>query len=947
MADPNPRGHTRAIKRKAPTGHDAKTRYVVGIDLGTTNTALAFVDRRSGRKARDVRPFEIEQLTEPGISQPCRTLPSALYLRGEHELTDAQLALPWKQGGSTVVGTLARVQGAKTPQRLITSAKSWLCHPGVDRAGPILPWGADGEEVPKRSPVSVEAELLDHLARAWNHTVAEGEAARKLAQQAVVITIPASFDEVARELTLQAAAEAGFEPLLIEEPQAALYAWIAAHEETWREELEAGETILVCDVGGGTTDFSLITVVEEEDGAPGFERTAVGDHLLLGGDNMDIALARAVEGRLKGKLDVHGWNGLVQACRDAKERILEGAVKQAKIAVAGRGSKLIGSVLRATLEQDEVEQIVLEGFFPPVPKDEPLKPKGGAGLREFGLPYESEPAVTRHLRAFLARQGKDGKLAKVDHVLFNGGVFRTPALRQRVLEVLGSWQDAPHELQGSDLDLAVAHGAAYYGLVRRGKGTRIKSGAGRSYYVEVSADGRARKALCLIPRGLDEGGVVRISEPALELKANRPVVFPFHTATNRDDEAASVVELTGDDFSELAPLHTVIRVGKKRTTRVRDVPVELVARYTELGTLEMWCEAKEGEKRWRLELDTRPRQEAPDPTAAEDPDGRAVAVDDELPPALVGIDPAQVDKARKLLITTLRLPAGTAQQPLEDLVNQLEEILGGAREGWPVPVIRPLFDVLIEERNARKRSAFHEARWLNLSGFFMRPGFGATLDFDRIANMWKVFLEGMSHPNKNAVRLEWHVTWRRIAGGLKRGQQETIFSPVQAQLLGGKRGASRQELAELWRLAASLEHLSAKKKRKLGDVLLDQLEKGKAPPRWGPWAMARFGGRVPLYGPVDRLVSAETAAGWLKRLLRLDLSGAEATFTYVQLARLSGDRARDIPQDLRIKAHAKLKRLGADARVLRPLEEVVHSEVKTQAEFYGDSLPIGLVMKDE
>ncbi|MEZ6185471.1 MAG: Hsp70 family protein [Planctomycetota bacterium] len=948
MAEPNPRGHTRSIKRKAPTGDEQqKTRYVVGIDLGTTNTALAFVDRRSGRKARDVRPFPIEQLTEPGISQPCRTLPSALYLRGEHELTDAQLALPWKQGGQTVVGTLARVQGAKSPQRLITSAKSWLCHPGVDRAGAILPWGASEDELPKRSPVSVEAELLGHLAQAWDHGVAEGESEKTLTRQDVVITIPASFDEVARELTLAAAREAGFEPLLIEEPQAALYAWIAAHEDSWREELEPGETILVCDVGGGTTDFSLITVIEEEDGAPGFERSAVGDHLLLGGDNMDLALARAVEGRLKGKLDVHGWNGLVQACRDAKEKILEGETKQAKIAVAGRGSKLIGSVLRATVERAEVEQIVLEGFFPRVPKDEDTVPKRGAGLREFGLPYESEPAITRHLRAFLARQGKDGALAKVDHVLFNGGVFRTQALRERVLEVLATWQDAPHELQGSDLDLAVAHGAAYYGLVRRGKGTRIKSGAGRSYYVEVSADGAARKALCLIPRGLAEGGVVRISEPALELKANRPVVFPFHSSTNRDDEAASVVALAGDDFSELAPLHTVIRVGRKRTTRVKDVPVELVARYTELGTLEMWCEAKEGDKQWKLELDTRPREAQPEASAEEDPEGRAHAVDDELPPAVVGPDAATVDKARKLIITTLRLPAGTAQQPLEDLVNQLEEILGGSREGWPVPVIRSLFDVLIEERNARKRSPFHEARWLNLVGFFLRPGFGATLDFDRVAVMWKVFLEGMSHPNKNAVRLEWHVVWRRIAGGLQRGQQETIFAPVQAQLLGGKKGADRQELAELWRLAASLEHLSAKKKRRLGEVLLDQLEKGKAPPRWGPWAMARFGGRVPLYGPVDRLVSAETAADWLTRLLKLNLNQTEAFFTVVQLARLSGDRARDIPQDLRIKAHAKLKKLGADARVLRPLEEVVHSQVKTQAEFYGDSHPIGLVIKDD
>ena len=960
-----------AARRRMPTEVLSRTRYVVGIDLGTTNSALAFVDRRAGVKAREVRHFPVEQLAEPGIVRAGRVLPSSVYLRGEHELSPAQLALPWRTGEDPcVVGQLARKRGALTPDRLITSAKSWLCHPGVDRTASILPWGAP-EAVPHRSPVEVQAEILRHLRDAWNHAQASEDESRRLEKQDLVVTIPASFDEVARELTVMATRQAGLEALLIEEPQAALYAWISRHEETWTEVLHPGQRVLVVDVGGGTSDFSLFEVtppeapppgappLEGEEAKPGFVRTAVGDHLLLGGDNMDLTLARQVEQRLGGSLDLRGWQGLVQACRDAKESLLEGGEEAAQVAIAGKGSKLIGSTLRAEVRREEVLATILEGFFPFARPDE-APGRGGAGLREFGLPYESDPAITRHLAAFLRRHGEAGALPRVDHVLFNGGVFRTRLLRERVLDVIGGWQARPNELQGSDLDLAVAIGAAYYGLVRRGKGTRIRGGAGRAYYLELRAAGRKeRTALCLIPRGLDEGSLVTIKEHPLELQANRPVVFPFFTSTSRDDAAGALVALDAG-FDELAPLHTVIRAGKKRTARIRTVPVELVARYTELGTLEMWAQAKESEeRRWRLELDTRPRADgapAEVPREVGSDEGPVLPDGDEQPHALpgrdepapeqaaAGLDPAALERARKQVITALRLPAAEAARPLEQVAKELEETLGGAREGWPVPLIRALFDVLLEERGARRRSPAHEARWTNLAGFCLRPGFGSALDFGRVSAMWKVYLEGMAHPGKDAVRLEWWVAFRRIAGGLHRGQQETLFAPLQPYLLGHKHDVSKQELAEMWRLAANLEHLAPKKKRQLGDLLVDLLVKGKAPPRWGPWALGRLGGRVPLYGPLDRLVPAEVAADWLLRLLGLEDGGAEASFAVVQLARLTGDRARDVPPELRARALELLRGQGADARALRPLEEVVTSEVRTQAEFYGDSVPIGLVL---
>ncbi len=1014
MADPTHDPLRSAQLRRMPTGAIARTRLVVGIDLGTTNTALAWVDRQSGRLARTVRSFELSQLTDPGVVRPLRTLPSAVYVRGPHELSGPQVALPWDPEGTApvVVGALARQRGALTPERLITSAKSWLCHPGVDRKAAILPWGA-GDEVPRRSPIDIEATLLRHVRDAWNEAVARDDEKKRLDRADVVVTLPASFDEVARELTVHAVREAGLDDaVLIEEPTAALYAWIAAHEQEWPAILAPGQSILVCDVGGGTTDFSLIQVTDyrppasagvppgraeraprpgevsssapgegaqgrgserssdraghtdgEEDviEPPGFERVAVGEHLLLGGDNMDLALARRVEERLGKKLDVREWNGLVQACRDAKEKLLEGGVEAVPIALAGRGARLIGGTLRTELTRAEVLDTVLEGFFPRVTADEPL-PRRKVGLKELGLPYEPDPAVTRHLRRFLARHAPEGApLARVDHVLFNGGVFKTAALRERVLEVLASWQERPGELQGSDLDLAVAHGAAYYGLVRRGKGTRIKSGAGRSYYVEVRAGGGERTAMCLIPRGLEEGGVVTIADHPLEVRANTPVVFPFHTSTVREDPAGAILPVDPEQLVELAPLHTIIRAGKRTTGRLRTIPVELVARYTELGTLEIWLQEKGADRRWRLELDTRARDDASDegPIPALDEgeasperpgaaSARLHAVDRELPPdaygagAERGVDPALVERARKHAVSRFKKPASEARA-LEGLAKELEDILGGTRETWPVPVIRALFDALMEDQGARRRSPAHEARWLNLVGFCLRPGFGATLDFDRVGSMWKVFLEGPAHPGKEAVDLEWLVAFRRIAGGLKPGQQEALFSRIQPQLLGHKK-ADKQQLAELWRLAASLELIPPKKKRQLGDLLVEQIEKGKAPPRWGPWALGRLGGRAPLYGPLDRLVPPDAAASWLSRLMATDARGDEATFACVQLARRTGDRSRDVPDDLRARARAWLEARRVDTRTLRPLDQVVQTELRTESDFYGDSVPIGLVL---
>ncbi|MGE5185329.1 MAG: Hsp70 family protein, partial [Acidobacteriota bacterium] len=486
-------------------------RYLIGIDLGTTNSAVAYVDTRAADPR--VRVFEVSQLIAPGDVAPRRQLPSFVYMAGEIDLAPHETALPWDPKRRIVVGELARNQGARMASRMIASAKSWLCHPGVDRQAAILPWGeGDG---PKLSPVAAQAQILAHVRQAWDYTHPDDA----FVDQEVLVTVPASFDEAARELTLQAATQAGYPPIvLLEEPQAAFYAWIdsratdklaAPGDRKLRAEgavarpLQAGERVLVFDVGGGTTDFTLIEVDPSGDG---FTRTAVGDHLLLGGDNLDLTLAKLVEQRLVAKthkkLDALQWHALVHACRLAKETLLGDAPPDsAPIVVQSRGAKLIGGTLRDEITRGELDQVLFDGFFPVVAADAQLSRARG-GLQEFGLPYAADPAVTRHLAVFLQRHG----VARVDAVLFNGGAMTPASLRARVLAQIGAWQGTPpRELHARMPEMAVAQGAAYYGLVRRGLATRIKGGTPRAFYIGVETGGAERMAVCLAPAGLEDG----------------------------------------------------------------------------------------------------------------------------------------------------------------------------------------------------------------------------------------------------------------------------------------------------------------------------------------------------------------------------------------------------------------------------------------------------------
>jgi len=617
-------------------------RYAVGIDLGTTHSALSYF-RLSEEKGRGPGQavLPIPQLTAPGTPEDRTLLPSFAYLPASAEFPPGALALPWapdRHEQHELIGELARSHGAKVPSRLISSAKSWLCHPGVDRRGALLPWQAPAE-VRRLSPLEVSARYLEHLRQAWDFKLgAGGGAEAKLAAQEVVLTVPASFDAAARELTLEAAGRAGLENVvLLEEPQAALYAWLEAAGESFRKRVRVGEVLLVVDVGGGTTDLSLIAVAERE-GELQLHRLAVGDHILLGGDNMDLALAHAVAQRLAAegkKLDAWQLNALTHACRQAKERLFaSGELDRVPLAIPGRGSSLIGQTIRAELSRELLDALLVEGFFPRVAASEAPRTARRSGFAELALPYAQDPAVTRHLGAFLTRQGRallssaDAPVALAGKtfvhptaVLFNGGVFKASPLRARLLEVLNTWLlndggQPARDLEGADLDLAVARGAAYYGWVRRGHGLRIRGGTARAYYVGVEPAMPAVpgmeppvRALCVAPFGMEEGTQADVPPQEFGLVVGEPTRFRFFASSlRRQDRAGDWVDGAAEnpELEEVAPIETSLPAERGREGQL--VPVQLQAALTEMGTLELRCLERGGAGRWRLELNVRMRE---------------------------------------------------------------------------------------------------------------------------------------------------------------------------------------------------------------------------------------------------------------------------------------------------------------------------------------------------
>ena len=682
----------------------------IGIDLGTTNSAVAYIDPREAEETAfpPVHILPIPQYVAPERIEPLTVLPSFLYL-----------------ANAEFVGAYARDQGALTPTRLVHSAKSWLSNPEVDRTAKILPW--DSQETGRvLSPVEVSARFLAHLREAWDRARPE-----PMAEQEIVLTVPASFDEEARELTVQAAAEAGLAKLtLLEEPAAAFYSWIANHLAESRKSLFDGQVVLVCDVGGGTSDFTLIRVAREGDRVE-FTRTAVGRHLLLGGDNLDLTLAWLVESKLGAPLSIRQRNAVRRQCTAAKERLLaDPKLASVEVTVVGAGTSLVGGARKTEILREEVLELTLEGFLPFCNLGDQPKEEKRSLFRELGLPYVSDPAITRHLAAFLTGAAEQTP-AGVDAILFNGGFFIPEVCRERAADVVAHWYGRrPLVFENRDLDLAVAVGAAYYSFARStGSGVVVRGGLPRAYYIGIG-----EHAVCLVPRGTEEGSTLELDLENLQLVANRPVSFRLYSSLTRtEDRQGQVVEIAPGqleaDFHLHAPLNAVLRFGRRTGERL--IPVKLGARLTEIGTLEIWCESKVSEHRWRLQFELRKKA-----AAAETP-RRPVAV----------IAEEALDRAKSLVHGVFGPEREGAVAP-EELPGQLERALGLGKNSWPLSAIRQLADVFLEVADGRKFAPAFELRWLNLCGFALRPGFGYPGDDFRLEQARRIYSSGLVFANQ-------------------------------------------------------------------------------------------------------------------------------------------------------------------------------------------------------
>jgi molecular chaperone DnaK (HSP70) len=878
----------------------------IGIDLGTTNSALAWIDEREAEDIEfpPVHIFETPQLVAAGRVEPRRTLPSFLLLE------DGQ-----------PVGAYAREQGALVPTRLVHSAKSWLSNPDVDRTAKILPW--DSPETGRvLSPVEVSARYLSKFREEWDR--AHGA---PLAEQDIVLTVPASFDEEARELTVMAAREAGLERLtLLEEPAAAFYSWIANNLAQSRKKLFDRQIVLVCDVGGGTSDFSLIRVSREGD-LVNFTRTAVGKHLLLGGDNLDLTLAWLVETKLNAQLTIRQRSGLRRQCSAAKERLLNDPnLKSVEITVLGTGSSLIGKSLKTEILREEALELALEGFLPFSERGEKPKDEKRSLFRELGLPYVSDPAVTRHLNEFLEPTGETP-----DAILFNGGFFIPEILRERVADVVGKWYGRrPEILENSDLDLAVARGAAYYSYVRAtGSGVLVRGGLPRTYYIGLGDIQNGEfSAVCMVPRGAEEGVSVEVDNGALQLVANRPVSFRLYSSLTRtEDRLGDVVQFAAsdNDLHTHAPLHAVIRFGKK--AEERQIPVKLGARLTEIGTLETWCESKISDNRWRLAFALRKK-------AAEPVERKAAAVVSE-----------QALKTALALIEAVFSPVAKSPVAPEELPSKLEQSMGLGRMSWPVAVIRQMADAFLAGADGRRKSPAYEARWLNLCGFCLRPGFGYPGDDFRIEQARRVYAAGLTYGNQTQCEIDWWIFWGRLAGGLNRNQQSDIYQRLAGFLL--PRGNKKPQrinpalLREMWRTASSLELLPLGTKTELGDALIKRVKAGDYRES-ELWCLGRVGARHLFYGPINLVVSPAAATRWAEALLK----ATNANDALAAIGRRTDDPTRDLPIATRDAIRTKLQTSPHAERLLTFFEGQEEDD-SALGRIFGEELPSGLVLAQE
>ncbi|CAH0531921.1 Chaperone protein HscA [Allocatenococcus thiocycli] len=936
----------------------ASPRFLVGIDLGTTNTVVAYCEITDNLEQSEVSLFDIDQLIGPGEVVRKPLLPSFRYHPAQGQISPSDLTLPWENQPvsgdikNVIVGEWARELGAKVEGRQVSSAKSWLSHQAVDRSSDILPW-AGAQDVDKVSPVIASASYLNHIRQAWNYR----HPSNKLEDQDVVVTVPASFDETARKLTLEAADLAGLKKIvLLEEPQAVCYDWYARHQQTAADELKDLPLILVCDVGGGTTDLSLIEAKfkqsNDSESELALDRIGVGEHLMLGGDNLDLALAHLAESRFNQnkKLTAASLTKLIQQTRKAKENLLSSnAPEEVKITMLGSGSKLLGGTKSIALSKQEVHQIALDGFFPLSEFNE-VPDKRRSAVVEFGLPYVADPAVSKHVAEFLTQHQQVSRSAlgiedeKQNAIpvglLLNGGVFNSDLVTERVTTLLSDWRGAPVTvLDNPHPDWSVALGAVAFGKARRGAQLKIGGGAARSYFLHLQEKNKMGKALCLLAKGTEEGHEIRLSGRRFSLTLGEPVRFNLLTSThdtltnNTAIQNGVMVDVDPDLFVPLPPYITTLEGegAELHANQKERVEVQLACQLTEVGTLKMECvSAEDDTKRWALEFEVRNKQ-------ADDNE------DVQLHPKL--------NECKELVA---RLYSGNKKsadsKEIKTLAKDLEKKLG-KRDEWDFTTLRQLFDAFAQGRKRRRRSEQHEKNWLRLAGFALRPGFGDPTDSWRIEQIWGLYQQNIQFKNHQGWT-DWWVFWRRIAGGLNQEQQETILADIAKYLHPGAmknpqsaKAAQDMGYESMVRLSASLENLEVEDKVLLATWFLSKAINHNQFQQAHWWAMGRLASRTPLYGSQHSVIPREQAEQWLPKLLEQNWQKEPMiAFAAVMICRKTGDRLFDISDDYREKVLAKLKQSKVPESWVSLVEEVKELSDSESKRVFGDALPSGLTL---
>ncbi len=931
----------------------ASPRFLVGIDLGTTNTVVAYCEITDNLEQSEVSLFDIDQLIGPGEVVRKPLLPSFRYHPAVGQISPSDLTLPWDNEpvagdiNNVIVGEWARELGAKVEGRQVSSAKSWLSHQAVDRNSDILPW-AGAQDVDKVSPVIASASYLNHIRQAWNYR----HPSNKLKDQDVVVTVPASFDETARKLTLEAAELAGLKKIvLLEEPQAVCYDWYARHQQTAADELKGLPLILVCDVGGGTTDLSLIEAKFTHDDLA-LDRIGVGEHLMLGGDNLDLALAHLAESRFNQnkKLTAASLTKLIQQTRKAKENLLSAsAPDEVKITMLGSGSKLLGGTKSIALSKQEVHQIALDGFFPLSDFSE-VPDKRRSAVVEFGLPYVADPAVSKHVAEFLTQHQQvsraalgiedDKQNAIPVGLLLNGGVFNSDLVTERVTTLLSDWRGAPVTvLDNPHPDWSVALGAVAFGKARRGAQLKIGGGAARSYFLHLQEKNKMGKALCLLAKGTEEGHEIRLSGRRFSLTLGEPVRFNLLTSThdtltnNTAIQNGVMVDVDPDLFAPLPPYITTLEGegAELQANQKERVEVQLACQLTEVGTLKMECvSAEDDKKRWELEFEVRNKQ-----------------TDDS---EQVKLHP-KLNECKELIA---RLYSGNKKSAegneIKTLAKDLEKKLG-KRDEWDFTTLRQLFDTFAQGRKRRRRSEQHEKNWLRLAGFALRPGFGDPTDSWRIEQVWGLYQQNIQFKNHQGWT-DWWVFWRRIAGGLSQEQQENILADIAKYLHPGAmknpqsaKAAQEMGYESMVRLSASLEHLEVEDKVLLATWFLSKAINQNQFEQAHWWAMGRLASRTPLYGSQHNVIPREQAEQWLPKLLEQNwLKEPMIAFAAVMICRKTGDRLFDISDDYREQVLTKLKQSKVPESWVSLVEEVKELSESESKRVFGDALPSGLTL---